>query len=428
MQRKILIACAAICALLAVPAAMSATPPSALVSVAGGQLQGKIAGDVVSFKAVPYAAPPLGALRWREPQPVKPWAGIRNALEFGAPCAQANLEWNKSTAAKSSEDCLTLNVWSPVKRDKALPVMIFFPGGAYHGGGSQGANEIEPSYDGGKLAARGIIVVTANYRLGMFGFLAHPELSAESPHHVSGNYALLDQIAALGWVKANIGKFGGDPANVTISGQSAGSYSVGFLMTSPLAKGLFAKAIGFSGTVADFRLGASELKDAENGGAQFTKALGAPNKGGIEALRKKSAAELFKIMMASEKVHGIEPRGPVVDGYAFPEQPSLAFKQGHEAQVPFIIGNTARDGDVDSMGVSGTPKAAATLADKSRPLADTHKVAALGPEGVKQIEAYYAPNTDLATVAATIDAAEVTIRAAVPNARIIYIEPDLYRG
>ena len=388
---------AALTAGLALQTAIGATAPGpSLATVAGGQLQGKIAGDVVSFKAVPYAAPPIGALRWREPQPVKQWAGVRDALAFGAPCAQANLEWNKSTAAKSSEDCLLLNVWAPVRRDKALPVMIFFPGGAYHGGGAQGANEIEPSYDGGKLAARGIIVVTANYRLGMFGFMAHPELSAQSPHHVSGNYALLDQIAALNWVKANIAKFGGDPANVTISGQSAGSYSVGFLMTSPLAKGLFAKAIGFSGTVADFRLGASELKTAENDGAKFAKALGAPDKGGIDALRKKSAAELFKIMMASEKLHAIEPRGPVVDGYAFPEQPSLAFKQGHEAQVPFIIGNTARDGDVDSMGVSGTPKAAATLADKTRPLVGTHKVAALGPEGVKRIEDYYAPNADLA--------------------------------
>jgi para-nitrobenzyl esterase len=396
MRKNILIAWAAMSTILVAPVAMSAISSPSQVTTAGGQLQGKVAGDVVSFKAVPYAAPPIGALRWREPQPAKPWTGTRNALEFGAPCAQANLEWNKSTAAKSSEDCLLLNVWTPVKRDKALPVMIFFPGGAYHGGGAQGANEIEPSYDGGKLAARGIIVVTANYRLGMFGFMAHPELSAESMHHVSGNYALLDQIAALNWVKANIGKFGGDPANVTISGQSAGSYSVGFLMTSPLAKGLFAKAIGFSGTVADFRLGASELKNAESDGAKFTKALGAPDRTGIDSLRKKSAADLFKIMMASEKIHAIEPRGPVVDGYAFPEQPSLAFKQGHEAQVPFIIGNTARDGDVDSMGVSGTPKAAATLADKSRPLVGTHKVAALGPEGVKQIEAYYGAHTDLA--------------------------------
>ena len=397
MQRTILIACAAM--MLAgsstMQTAIGARPKavSAQVTIAGGQLRGHITGDVVSFKAVPYAAPPVGSLRWREPQPAKPWAGVRDALAFGAPCAQANLEWNKSTAAKSSEDCLTLNVWAPVHRDKAMPVMIFFPGGAYHGGGSQGASEIEPSYDGGKLAARGVIVVTANYRLGMFGFLAHPELSAESAHHVSGNYALLDKIAALNWVKANIGKFGGDSANVTMFGQSAGSYSVGFLMTSPLAKGLFAKAIGLSGTVADFRLGATELKDAEADGAKFVKNFGA---GGIAALRQKSAADLFKVMMASEKLHAAEPRGPVVDGYVFPEQPSLAFKQGHEAQVPFIIGNTARDGDVDSMGVAGTPKAAATLADKTRPLAGTHKVAALGPEGVKQIEAYYAPRADLA--------------------------------
>jgi para-nitrobenzyl esterase len=406
MRKNILIACAAMSAVLAVQNAMSATPPAtstpSLATITGGQLQGKITGDVVSFKAVPYAAPPVGALRWREPQPVKPWSGTREALAFGAPCAQANLEWNKSTAAKSSEDCLTLNVWAPVRRDKALPVMIFFPGGAYHGGSAQGSSEIEPSYDGGRLAARGVIVVTANYRLGMFGFLAHPELSAESPHHVSGNYALLDKIAALNWVKANIGKFGGDPTNVTMFGQSAGSYSVGFLMTSPLAKGLFTKAIGLSGTVADFRLGASELKPAETDGAKFVKGFGITDKNGIETLRKKSAAELFKLMMASQPLHAIEPRGPVVDGYVFLEQPSLAFKQGHEAQVPFIIGNTARDGDVDSMGVSGTPKAAATLADKSRPLAGTHKVAALGPEGIKQIETYYAPYTDLGRQAAKL--------------------------
>ena len=400
MRQKLLIACAAMSAML-VPALQSAlgappSPAASLVTTADGQLRGKVSGDVVSFKSVPYAAPPVGALRWREPQPVHPWQGVREALAFGAPCAQADLEWNKSTAAKSKEDCLTLNVWAPLRRDKAMPVMIFFPGGAYHGGGAQGASEIEPSYDGGRLAARGVIVVTANYRLGMFGFLAHPELSAKSAHHVSGNYALLDKIAALNWVKANIARFGGDPANVTMFGQSAGSYSVGFLMTSPLARGLFAKAIGLSGSVADFRLGATELKDAEASGDKFVKGFGAAAKGGIDALRKKSAADLFKLMMADQALHAIEPRGPVIDHYVFPEPPSLAFKQGHEAQVPFIIGNTARDGDVDSMGVSGTPKAAATLADKTRPLAGTHKVAALGPEGVKQIENYYAPYTDLA--------------------------------
>jgi para-nitrobenzyl esterase len=395
MRKGFLVACAVMASALGASLALqAATPSPTQVTVTGGQLQGKLSGDVVSFKAVPYAAPPVGALRWREPAPVKAWTGTRDAANFGPPCAQANLEWNKSTAAKSSEDCLTLNVWSPVRHTGALPVMIFFPGGAYHGGGSQGSSEIEPSYDGGKLAARGMVVVTANYRLGLFGFLAHPDLSAESPHHVSGNYALLDQIAALNWVKANIAKFGGDPANVTISGQSAGSYSVGFLMTSPLAKPLFAKAVGFSGTVADFRLGAGELKDAEKKGATFVQDFGA--KASIASLRQKPAAEIFKIMMADQKLHAIEPRGPLVDGYVFPAQPALVFQQGREAQVPFIIGNTARDGDEDSMGVSGTPKAAATLADKTRPLVGTHKVAALGPKGVKQIEKTYAAYPDLA--------------------------------
>jgi para-nitrobenzyl esterase len=280
--------------------------------------------------------------------------------------------------------------------------MIFFPGGAYHGGGARGASEIEPSYDGGRLAAKGAVVVTANYRLGMLGFLAHPELSAESAHHVSGNYALLDQIAAMRWVKDNIAKFGGDPANVTISGQSAGSYSIGFLMTSPLARPLFAKAIGFSGTVADFRLGAGGLKDAEGAGAKFLTSLGAPDKGAIAALRAKPARALFQTMMASEAIHAKEPRGPVVDGYAFPRNPAEVFREGREAQVPFMVGNTARDGDVDSMGVKGTAKADAMIANKARPLASTHKVAALSPEGRKQIENYYAAYPDLAKKAVAL--------------------------
>src|ERR1700744_2821884 len=397
MRKTVLAACVVMTAALGVGLtlqATGATPSPTQVTVTGGQLQGKADSDVVSFKAGPYAAPPVGALRWHEPAPVKGWTGTRDASNFGPPCAQANLEWNKSTAAKSSEDCLTLNVWSPVRHNGALPVMIFFPGGAYHGGGAQGSSEIEPSYDGGKLAARGMVVVTANYRLGLFGFLAHPDLSAESPHHVSGNYALLDQIAALNWVKANIAKFGGDPANVTISGQSAGSYSVGFLMTSPLAKPLFAKAVGFSGTGADFRLGAGELKDPEKTGAPFVQGFGA--KASIAALRGKPAAEILKIMMADPKLPAVDPRGPLVDGYVFPDQPALAFSQGREAQVPFIIGNTARDGDEDSMGVSGTPKAAATLADKSRPLVATHKVAPIGPTGISQVEKTYAAYLDLA--------------------------------
>ena len=412
MRKKILIACAAISAALgggskllthAWAAAPSPQPAASIMTTAEGSLRGQILGDVVSFKGVPFAAPPVGALRWREPAPVRPWAGVRNALAFGPPCAQAALDWNNAVAAQSREDCLTLNVWAPVRHNgAALPVMVFFPGGAYHGGSARGLSAIEPSYDGAKLAQRGVIVVTANYRLGLFGFLAHPELTAESPHHASGNYALMDNIAALNWVKANIGRLGGDPNNVTAFGQSAGSFSVGFLMTSPLAKGLFAKAISMSGTVLDQRVGQPELKDAEAAGAKFARGLGVPATGSIAALRGKSAQDLFRLMLADRPLHDSEPRGPVVDGYVFPEQPALVFQAGREAAIPYVVGNTARDGDLDSMGVAGTPKAAATLADRTRPLADTHRVSPLAPEGAKMIQTYYAHYGDLARQAAKV--------------------------
>ena len=413
MRKKILIACAVMSAALgsslalrtaigATPSAEAASAPS-LVTTVDGQLRGRVVGDVVSFEGVPFAAPPVGPLRWREPKPAHPWSGIRDALSYAPPCAQAALGWNDSVAAQSREDCLYLNVWTPVRRNGGpLPVMIFFPGGAYHGGSARGSSAIEPSYNGAKLAARGVIVVTANYRLGMFGFLAHPELSAESSHHVSGNYALLDNIAALNWVKANISRFGGDPGNVTAFGQSAGAFSVGFLMTSPLAKGLFAKAIAQSGTVLNNRLRQPDLKAAEAAGVKFVKGFGAPAKGAIDALRRRSAQDLFKLMLADQSLHTVEPRGPVVDHYVFPEQPALVFQAGREAAIPFVVGNTARDGDEDSMGVSGTPKASATLADRTRPLAGTHQVAPLPAEGAKAIQAFYAPYDDLARQAIKI--------------------------
>ncbi|HXS07687.1 MAG TPA: carboxylesterase family protein [Rhizomicrobium sp.] len=385
---------------LALDRADGATADPTRVITADGLLHGQTVGDVVAFKGVPFAAPPVGALRWREPMPVQHWSGTRAALSYGAPCAQADMGWNSNVAAKSSEDCLYLNVWAPARHDKPLPVMIFFPGGAYHGGSAEGLSIIEPSYDGGKLAARGAVVLTANYRLGMFGFMAHPELSAESPHHVSGNYALMDNIAALKWIRANIAKFGGDPNNVTIFGQSAGAFSVGFLMTSPLAKGLFAKAISESGTV--LRGGQPVLKNAAAAGAKYTQSLGGPAKGAIAALRQKSAADLIKIMMADKQIHASEPRGPIVDGYVFPEQPALVFQSGREAAVPYIVGATARDGDEDSMGVSGTPKADKTLADKSRPLSATHSVAGLTAADNKQVQAFYAKYSDLAAQAAKL--------------------------
>ena len=385
---------------LALGKADSATSDPTQIMTADGQLRGQVVGEVVAFKGVPFAAPPVGPLRWHEPMPVKHWPGTRNALAYGPPCAQADMGWNSNVAAKSSEDCLYLNVWTPLHHDKPLPVMIFFPGGAYHGGSAEGLSMIEPSYDGGKLAARSAVVLTANYRLGMFGFLAHPELSVESAHHVSGNYALEDNIAALKWIRTNIAKFGGDPNNVTIFGQSAGAFSVGFLMTSPLAKGLFAKAISESGTV--LRGGQPVLKDAENAGAKYLQSLGAPAKGAIAALRQKSSHDLIKAMMADNQIHTAEPRGPIVDGYVFPEQPALVFQAGHEAAIPYIVGATARDGDEDSMGVSGTPKADKTLADKARPLSSTHRVTPLTPADSKQVQAFYAKYGDLASQAAKL--------------------------
>lgn len=409
MQSKVVIACALSLAAgalaawgiaSAAPAANRAMTP-AIVDVAGGQLRGRIEGKVVSFKGVPFAAPPVGALRWHAPMPVVPWAGVRDASAFGAPCAQGAMGWNDNVAAKSNEDCLYLNVWAPVAHDGPLPVLIFFPGGAYHGGSAEGLSEIEPSYDGAKLAGRGIVVVTANYRLGMFGFLAHPELSAESPHRVSGNYALLDNIAALEWVKANIARFGGDPSKVTISGQSAGAFSVGFLMTSPLAKGLFQRAIGHSGTVLN-RAQSPSLEQAEKVGATFAGKFGAGGKDAIALLRRMSASELIRKMMADPSLHAQEPRAPVVDNYVFPEEPALVFQAGRQAPVPLLVGSTARDGDEDSMGVSGTPKADKTLADKTRPLSSAHKVTALGPEGLKQVKAYYADDASRADAAARL--------------------------
>lgn len=375
---------------------------TSLVTTTDGKLQGRIDGGVASFKGVPFAAPPVGHLRWHAPMPVRAWKGIRDALQFGPPCAQAALGWNDAVAARSQEDCLYLNVWAPVRRGRPLPVIVFFPGGASHGGSAQGLSAIEPSYDGGKLAARGVVVVTANYRLGMFGFLAHPELSAESAHHVSGNYALLDDIAALGWVRANIGRFGGDPQKVTILGQSAGAQGVGLLMTSPLAKGFFAGAIAHSGTALSFRAREPDLHEAEAAGAKFAAGLGAPAEGAIAALRRLSAKELIKRMLADPKLHMAEPRGGIVDDYVLPEQPALVFQVGHEAKVPLIVGSMARDGDVDSMGVSGTPKADATLADPKRALSETHKVKPLDAEGLKQVKEFYAAYPDLAAQAVKI--------------------------
>jgi para-nitrobenzyl esterase len=241
---------------LALAAALPlAVLPAQVVETAQGKVAGAKAPDasVTVFKGIPFAAPPVGELRWRAPQPPAAWQGTRQATDFSPSCMQPIVEsllpmhmpWTEEflTHGKVSEDCLYLNIWTPQASNHArLPVIVFIHGGAF----TSGAGSIA-IYDGTNLAAKGAVVVTINYRVGVFGFLAHPELSAESEHHASGNYGLLDQIAALRWVKANIAQFGGDARRVTIWGQSAGAFSVGALVASPVAKDLFERAQADSG-------------------------------------------------------------------------------------------------------------------------------------------------------------------------------------
>src|SRR5271170_646652 len=225
-------------ALAAVPLPAQLAAPH--VRISQGELEGEVSTmGPLAFKGIPYAAPPVGALRWREPKPAAEWSGVRDATKPGAACMQTESALMRITSSTMSEDCLYLNVWTPsLKPTMPAPVMVFIHGGSFiAGSGSQ------PQYDGANLAARGVVVVTINYRLGVFGYLAHPELSAESPLHTSGNYGLLDQMAALNWVRQNIANFGGDPRNVTVFGESAGASSIGYLMVAPDAKGLFDKAI-----------------------------------------------------------------------------------------------------------------------------------------------------------------------------------------
>ena len=388
--------------LAAATSASAGTEPG-VVQTTSGPVRGQLAADVYSYKGMPFAAPPVGSLRWRAPAPVKPWADVREAFNYGPPCAQAEFEWNRAVAAASREDCLYLNVWVPLQhKSDSLPVMVFFPGGAYHGGSARGLSAIEPAYDGAKLARRGVVVVTANYRLGMFGFLAHPQLTAESPWHGSGNYALLDNIAALQWVRDNIARFGGDPRNVTAFGQSAGAWSVTQLMTSRLARGLFARAMLLSGPIFDASPGQLELRDAQAAGVAFAQGLGVAPAGAIAELRRRPAQDLLRAMMADQTLRRAEPRGGVIDGHVLTQQPVLVFRKGEEMAIPLIVGSTARDGDFDNMGVSGTAKADATLADKARPVARLHSVRPLAHQDDQQIQDFYAPYQDLARQASNI--------------------------
>lgn len=299
-----------------------------------GTLEGLILqSGIKTYRGVPFAQPPVGKLRWREPQPALKWNGIRKAREFGPNAMQKNIFGDMMfRASKMSEDCLYLNVWTPAVNNKEkLPVLVYFYGGGYIAGDGS-----ESRYDGETLAKKGIVVVTLNYRLGIFGFFAHPELTKESPNHASGNYGLLDQNAAIAWVKKNITAFGGDPNKITIAGESAGSISVSAQMASPLSKNLISGAIGQSGAMINPTFDAIPLAEQEQNGVKFGTGNKADN---IEALRAIPSEKLLDLA----SVPGAFSTKAVIDGYFLPKWPVEIFAAGEQANVPLLAGWTSTE-------------------------------------------------------------------------------------
>jgi para-nitrobenzyl esterase len=300
------------------------------VTIGNGTLEGvKEAGSPVTiFKGIPFAQPPVGDLRWKEPQPAKNWTGVLKADHFASNPMQRPVFGDMNFRASGmSEDCLYLNVWTPAKTMKEkLPVLVYF-----YGGGLVAGDGSESRYDGESMAKRGIVALTVNYRLGIFGFFSHPELTAESPNHSSGNYGYLDQHAALEWVKKNIAKFGGDPDHVTIAGESAGSISVSIQMASPLSKNLINAAIGESGAGIKPTLNSIPLADAEKNGAKFAANMKA---GSIADLRAIPAADLLSAAYSANAT----PNTPTIDGYLLPKSLPEIFEAGEQAKIPILVG------------------------------------------------------------------------------------------
>ncbi|MFW0717698.1 carboxylesterase/lipase family protein [Pedobacter sp. N23S346] len=303
------------------------------VAVTGGRVEGSIAANgVLSFKGIPYAAAPVGNLRWKAPQPPLPWKGVRNADRFGSrPVQESNLLY-EFRSTEMSEDCLYLNVWTSAQSNQEKrPVYVFIHGGSFiHGDGSQ------PAYDGESMARQGVVYVSINYRLGVFGFMSHPELSKESGYGGSGNYGLLDQVAALEWIKKNISQFGGDPDRVTIGGESVGAQSVSAHMVSPLSRGLFTGAIAESGSLIDVRALVLPLKKSEELGTELT------------SFSKSSSISEMRLMPAEKLLKFVEkgnPRRfkPTIDGYFLKENPEKTFIAKQQAKVPLLIGWNAQE-------------------------------------------------------------------------------------
>ena len=293
-----------------------------MVTTQYGVLEGVCESGVNVFKGVPFAAPPVGENRWRAPQPLQAWQGVRSAKKFGDDPMQGNPFGDMGfDAEKKSEDCLYLNVWTPSKTmTDRLPVVIYFNGGGLIAGSGS-----EPRYSGRQMARHGIVAVTANYREGIFGFFSHPQLSKETSYKGSGNYGFMDQAAAIKWVYENIEAFGGDPKQITIVGESAGSMSVSALLVSPLTRGMIARAMASSGAVCGRQ--PLTLKEAEKQGAETLKTLGLKN---IAEARKMSADEL----LAKTQTGGLA--NYCLDGYFFTEDPTEAYLKGHQQKVPLL--------------------------------------------------------------------------------------------
>ena len=360
-------------------AASAAVAASEQVKIDTGQLKGVTAEGVVAFKGIPFAAPPVGDLRWRPPQPPKSWTGVRSAAEYGPDCMQKPFPGDAAPLGVTpAEDCLYANVWAPAGAGRKLAVMVWIYGGGFVNGGSSPA-----VYDGSQFAKHGVVLVSFNYRLGRFGFFAHPALSKESPSEPKGNYGYMDQMAALEWVKRNVAAFGGDPANVTIFGESAGGGSVLTMLTSPLAKGLFGKAIVESGGGRALLMGpryvdhavAGGPPSAESVGIAFAKSVGIEGEdaAALAALRKLPAdAVVAGLNMATMMTPTYA--GPMIDGKVVTESPADAYAAGRGAKVPVMIGANSAD-----IGFGRAPSKDALFAQFG---ADADKArAAYDPEG-----------------------------------------------
>ena len=353
---------------------------------------------VRSFRGIPFAAAPVGDLRWKEPQPANNWTDARNADQFGARCMQRSGGdyWFRSNGM--SEDCLYLNVWTPAKPGSGnLPVLVYI-----FGGGFQNGDGSEYRYDGESMARKGIVVVTVNYRLGIFGFFSHPELTKESAHHASGNYGMLDQVAALQWVQKNIAAFGGDPKHVTVGGESAGSISVSALMASPLSKNMMAAALGESGALIS-TLPPRALAETEKDGVTFSETAGAAS---LVALRALTADKIMELTAPAggrggRGAPGAPPPAPMLsfsvnlDGYFLPKTLPQIFEAGEQAKIPLLAGtNSAEQGPNSVLG-------------QSEPTVENFVAAIrrLYPNDADQVLKVYAPTTPDEVIQAATDLA-----------------------